>query len=80
MLIFNVSQSAFAECLQFVMNFMSILVVFQQIIRPGFHKYFSGHVPIQHFERWACTSKIFYDKETEQKNKNMFTNKHVNIF
>jgi len=62
------------------MNFMSILVVYQQIIRPGFHKYFSGHVPIQLFERWAYTSKIFYDKETEENNKNMFTNKHVNIF
>ena len=62
------------------MNFMSILVVFQQIIRPGFHKYFSGHAPIQNFEKWAWTSKIFYDKETKEKNKNMFSNKQVNIF
>ena len=26
---------------------------------------FSDHVPPQHFDRWACTPKISYDKKAE---------------
>jgi len=33
------------------------------------------HVPLQHFDRWACT-KISDDKKVEENNKNIFTNKH----
>jgi len=31
---------------------------------------FSDHVPLQHFDRLACTPKISYDKKAEQNNKN----------
>jgi len=32
---------------------------------------FSGHVPLQHFDRWACTLKIYYDKKAEENKKNI---------
>ena len=41
---------------------------------------YSGHVPFQHFDRWACTPKISYDKKAEENNKNMCTNKDIIIF
>jgi len=34
------------------------------------------YVPIQHFDRWACTPKIAYDQKVEENNKYIFTNKH----
>jgi len=35
---------------------------------------------LQHFDKWACTPKISYDKKAEENNKNIFTNKHIIIF
>jgi len=31
---------------------------------------FSDHVPLQHFDRWICTSKLSYDKKDEYNHKN----------
>ena len=45
----------------------------------GYSQTFSGHVPLQHFVIWACTSKTSYDKKAEENNKNIFTNKHLVI-
>jgi len=39
---------------------------------------FSGHVPLQHFDRWARTPKMSYDKKAEEI-KNIFTNMLVMI-
>ena len=36
-----------------------------------------GHVPLQHFDRWACTPKISYDKNAVENNKIVFTNKRI---
>ena len=40
---------------------------------------FSCHVPLPHFDRWACTLKISYNKKAEENNENMFTNKRMMI-
>jgi len=43
------------------------------------HSLASGHVHLQHFDRWACTPKISYDKKAVENNKNVFTNRHIMI-
>ena len=40
---------------------------------------FFDYVPLQHFDRWACTLKISFVKKSEE-NKNIFTNKHTMDF
>jgi len=34
----------------------------------------SGHVPLQHSDRWECTPKISYDKKVEENSKNTSLN------
>jgi len=41
---------------------------------------FSDLVSFQHFDRRTCTPKLSYDKNAEENNKKMFTNKRIMNF
>ena len=40
---------------------------------------FSGHAPLQHCDRWACTPKIFCDNKAEENTENILTYKRTMI-
>jgi len=53
----------------------SLVQVKSRNLRLNFHCLSQGsqpldeHAPLEHFDRWACTPKISYDKKAEQNNK-----------
>ena len=66
-------------CLQnwFIQGYVRFMLLTTFSYSRGSQTY-SGQVPLQHFDRWACTPKISHNIKAEENNKNIFT-KHIII-